>query len=47
VHEHIAQLEIEQKSQRTGKNTKPQPAYALALQEGLLRVARHDLFAFL
>jgi hypothetical protein len=47
LHEHIAQLEIEQKSERTGKDAKPQPPYALALKECLLGVSRHGLLAFL
>src|SRR5256885_8738904 len=47
LHEHIAELEVEQKSQRTGEDAKPQPAYTLVLKECLLCVSRHSLLAFL
>jgi hypothetical protein len=47
LHEHIAELEVEQKSQRTGEDAKPQPAYTLMLKECLLCVSCHSLLAFL
>jgi hypothetical protein len=46
-YQHIAQLQIEQKSYGSSENPKPQPSYTLSLQEGLLWIDRHCLFALL
>src|SRR2546430_6668047 len=41
-YQYIAQLEVEQKSQRRSEHAKPQPHDALALEECLLCIDRHD-----